>query len=372
MTSIRGGGPLTTLILGETFWHTLWLNVLPRAQIEHLGNSDLDDDSSMFPWLALTRQSSEGRTTPRDAHPLQVYWGMPRRIRFECNQDREKGTCDLCGATQQPLVTEFINRHGGVAYSGGWVHPLTPYRIDKKTGEPIAVHPQPGGVTYRHWLGLIQTATETDKSQIRPALVVDYFRTIRQRHLPQYPARIWAAGYDMAHMKARGYYESVMPLRYVNQDIREEYEAVIAEMISTAKLIAQQTQRSVIDAWYGTERKSNKGRPKWVGEVGSRIWQDTEPLFFDHQETLLSVLSNDEEPIKVKESWLEVLRSEALALFDEYSQLAQIGISNPRRIAIAHRELTEFLRPETELIARTLGLPLPPKKKGKRTAKVRN
>ena len=91
-------------------------------------------------------------------------------------------------------------------------------------------------------------------------------------------------------------------------------------MIPTAKSIAQQTQRSVIDAWYGTEGKSNKGRPKWVGEVGSRIWQDTEPLFFDHQETLLSVLSNDEEPIKVKESWLEVLRSE-LAPSDEYSSL---------------------------------------------------
>ena len=37
MTSIRGGGPLTTLILGETFWHTLWLNVTPAHRSSILG-----------------------------------------------------------------------------------------------------------------------------------------------------------------------------------------------------------------------------------------------------------------------------------------------------------------------------------------------
>jgi len=78
-TGIRGGGPLTTLVLADTLWATSWLNVLERKVfLNATGNSDRDAPGDQFPWLAPTRTSEGGRdTTPEDAHPTQVFWAMP-------------------------------------------------------------------------------------------------------------------------------------------------------------------------------------------------------------------------------------------------------------------------------------------------------
>ena len=93
-TSLRGGGPMTTLVIaehprfGNTLWGRLWPNVESREQIDERAidaRSD-EDHARIFPWLTPTRTSNRktgGKgTTPADIHPLQVYWGMPRRIRL--------------------------------------------------------------------------------------------------------------------------------------------------------------------------------------------------------------------------------------------------------------------------------------------------
>ena len=101
MTSLRGGGPMTTLVVadhedyGAVLWGRLWPNVETREQIEGRASDVTASDNLglVFPWLAPTRTSNPkagGRkTTQNIVHPLQVYWGMPRRIRlrFENAQD---------------------------------------------------------------------------------------------------------------------------------------------------------------------------------------------------------------------------------------------------------------------------------------------
>jgi CRISPR type I-E-associated protein CasA/Cse1 len=55
-TGIRGGGPLTTLILADSLWSTCWLNVLVRgAFLRQTGNPAKNSPSDQFPWLAATR-----------------------------------------------------------------------------------------------------------------------------------------------------------------------------------------------------------------------------------------------------------------------------------------------------------------------------
>ncbi|MCF6303040.1 MAG: type I-E CRISPR-associated protein Cse1/CasA, partial [Devosiaceae bacterium] len=82
-TSIRGGGPMTTLLVPDslqdesknTLWHLVWLNVLPKREFERLcANPEKTDKIAIFPWLGPTRTSDKtGRdTTPEDVHPLQV------------------------------------------------------------------------------------------------------------------------------------------------------------------------------------------------------------------------------------------------------------------------------------------------------------
>ena len=170
-TSLRGGGPMVTLIVaghpvyGDTLWGRLWPNVESREQIEaRAPESRLDDDAEMiFPWLVPTRTSDPkagGRpTTPADVHPLQVYWGMPRRIRlqFEDAQGRE---CGLTGTDDSVIVTHYRTRNYGTNYSEGFEHPLTPYYRQKTTSvAKLPVHPQPR----RHQLPAVARACRAEQ-----------------------------------------------------------------------------------------------------------------------------------------------------------------------------------------------------------------
>src|SRR5690606_373943 len=100
-TSIRGGGPLTTLVVaepGRSLWNTVWLNVRERSQfIGSSGNSDLQSLQYVFPWLADMAQIQlpGGKTAPVQVHPFHVFWGMPRRIRLDFSQT-VSGNCSLC------------------------------------------------------------------------------------------------------------------------------------------------------------------------------------------------------------------------------------------------------------------------------------
>src|SRR5690606_23132605 len=133
----RGGGPLTSLLLPESphasLWHKLWLNVLTQNEFVQNPATPIAD---IFPWLAVTRVSDKtgGATLPDDVHKLQMYWGMPRRIRIEPGESN--GVCDLCGVSDVELYSHFRTKNYGVNYEGPWVHPLTPYRFDAKNEQP--------------------------------------------------------------------------------------------------------------------------------------------------------------------------------------------------------------------------------------------
>ncbi|WP_089941170.1 type I-E CRISPR-associated protein Cse1/CasA [Candidatus Entotheonella palauensis] len=142
-TSLRGGGPLTTLVIcdpratedeiGATLWRDVWLNVLAPDRFLHAsGHAARHEPYDIFPWLAPTRTSEKnGRdTTPDDVHPAQMYWAMPRRIRLDFDH-LSHGPCNLCGQTSEALVTQFITKNYGVNYTGPWRHPLTPPTFDK-------------------------------------------------------------------------------------------------------------------------------------------------------------------------------------------------------------------------------------------------
>ena len=80
---LRGGGPLTTLVLPNenadpaSLWQKLWLNVLTREEVAALksGNSKLKAPADIFLWLAKTRTSEAKtgiETYPDNCHPLQM------------------------------------------------------------------------------------------------------------------------------------------------------------------------------------------------------------------------------------------------------------------------------------------------------------
>src|SRR5205814_9202137 len=111
-------------------------------------------------------------TTPAETHPLQAFWGMPRRIRLDFAENTQTLPCDLTGAVDTEIVTGWRQRPNGVKYVA-WEHPLSPSYKDNKSGGWLPVHAQPGGIGYRHWVAI---AIGDDAGTRRPARTISDWR----------------------------------------------------------------------------------------------------------------------------------------------------------------------------------------------------
>jgi CRISPR system Cascade subunit CasA len=342
-TSLRGGGPLTTLVvldpkaeaLDATLWRDLWLNILPAETTQQLtGNIKLTEPAAIFPWLAPTRTSAKGEqeTLPEHAHPLQMYWGMPRRIRLVL-EGLGQGECDICSVQAVPLVTHYITKNYGVNYSGAWEHPLTPHYLDDTTGAPMPSHAQPGGFSYRHWISWVA------RSDVRiPARVVSHF-DIHNR-IAEAQLRIWAFGYDMDNMKARAWYETTVPLYLMPADEqRQRFVQQVNNLIEAAVQSAGYVQGAIKEAWF-RRPGDTRGDTTFLKEA---FFERTEHVFYSLlRESQAAALGGRDDSV-LREQWLKSLRHEAEVLFEERAESGALDEGDLARIARAHNELRKKL-----------------------------
>lgn len=365
-TSLRGGGPLTTLIVvdrlegaGPTLWTCLWPNVLTHRQIDTLRVERRETDhASIFPWLARTRVSEKGGgpTFPVDADPLQMYWGMPRRIRLDF-ADGDGESCGLCGALDERVVRSFRTRPRGVNYEGAWRHPLSPY-VEQKTGPALPRHAGPGGISYRHWLGLVQEPRD-GKDGRRPAQVVTLFRTTRAPYLSEAKHRLVAFGYDMDTMKPRCWYESEMPLLRLPEDgdLRERFEAGTEQLVRAADEAARAATWAVKRALFDNPADAAGD----FGVIGERFWRDTEAAFHRTLDVLLEALNRDlddhDSDLPARQAWHKALARAAFAIFDDLVEVETQGAVDFARAVKARRGLASALH--SGKMHRILALPKP-------------
>ena len=354
MTSLRGGGPLTTIVMGDTLWQTIWLNVLNEPAF--LGNyeNSSTDDGAIFPWMRPTRTSEKKqKTTPGDVHPAQMFWGMPRRIVMNFEAD-DACICDLCGSNIHEYVKSYNPKNYGVKYDGGWRHTLTPYRTNAKK-ERNAKHGESGGITFRHWIGLVQNDSE---KMNETAMVVHTFRGRQKEFENKKSFKLWAFGYDFVpgQMKVRCWYEGKMPLINVDDSLRENYESVIEQIIKASVLALKNTIISIKNALF------NKDKTKKIKDelsfIDMRFWNCAEADFYVTLDKLHEALTNGSDTNYIKIQWLKVLFRIGEQLFDDYSQSNQIGEANPRRIARAHKNLIHFNSEYNEEFRNILYLPI--------------
>jgi len=340
LTSLRGAGPLTTLVVPDplhdplpaNLWRLVWLNVLPKDVVAGMtGNDRLTAIEAIFPWMAETRTSEAGSgvdTTPEDAHPLQMYWGMPRRIRLNLDNLVE-GECPLM-LDNGPLVESYQAKGHGVKYVGAWAHPLSPHTRDKE-GQPLPLHPQPGGIGYRHWLGFVLG----DEHGVSPAQVVRQLNNSRSRGRRR--TRLWAFGYDMDKMKARGWYESVMPLYHLEDDLHEPFMDYAKGVLFVAEQVVGNLRSALKQAWFDSGATVRGD----FGFVTETFWQDTEADFFELMDRLHQSLTNDDEEPDGR-AWLNRLNRVALRLFDDWAASGDMAAEDPKRIAVARRKMIHY------------------------------
>ncbi|MCX7631280.1 MAG: type I-E CRISPR-associated protein Cse1/CasA [Geminicoccaceae bacterium] len=358
-TSLRGGGPLVTLVLPEPvggeppLWHRLWLNAVWEQDWPEPVAAQMP---RIFPWLGKTRTSEKNETTtPEDVHAAQAYFGMPRRIRLVFEENHDSRPCDLSGEVDAILVTGFRQRPKGANYAA-WRHPLTPYYRQKPdSSEWLPVHPQPYRLGYRDWLGLVVSDQPGEGALRRPARVVEIARS-RLGELDRRSARrarLVAAGYDMDNMKARGFVEAEMPLPLVPERVREAFEAVGRELVGQAREVASLLGGTLRQALFGTEAPGADAGDRYLAQ--ERFWERTEAPFrsaiaelaeqFERapdEEAQRTVLAN------VRENFANVLRRTALSIFDELVRFEAIEDQRTmeRKIA-ARRRLVSGLSPRT-------------------------
>lgn len=335
-TSLRGGGPLTTLVildenddLPNNLWQNLWLNVLEQLQLEVLtGDKNKTAPADIFPWLAKTRTSEKNtgnETTPMDINPLQMYWGMPRRIRIQWQMGNMEH-CDLCSAISNQLVTHYQTQNYGINYTGAWQHPLSPYRLNK-TEDLLPQHVQPGGLTYQHWLSMIEDDENHFSSE-----VVKRYRNLVKTWAVQF--RLYAFGYDMDNMKPRCWYETTFPLYTIPEEIRIDFSKRVQTLTKTATEFAGLIQRYVKEAWF--KRPGDvKGDTTFLRQ---NFYQDTESTFYQAVIELQIRLSNGT-GIEILQKWHRTLCRTALCLFDYWSTREDFTQTNPRRVADARNKL---------------------------------
>ena len=331
LTSVRGGGPLTTLALPGIdpcpLWHLVWANV-PAGKPPGAGELP-----RVFPWLAPTRTADRfPATTPMAAHPLQAFWGMPRRIRLEFAENPEGLPCDLTSVIDPIIVTGWRQRPNGVKYVI-WDHPLSPSYKDTRGGRWLSVHPQPGGIGYRDWVAIALGDSDVTR---RARCITDWYARCQNiAELSGRRSRLLAAGYDMDKMKARSFVESEMWLPRANREGAETLAKLARPLVAAAEIVAQALRRAVRDALYSRDTKADSAPLATVYEA---FWEATHDQFF----ALLGDVPGDcETTLKARApGWRKALRSAALALFDRAAPLDPTTASlDPRRVVRARRNL---------------------------------
>lgn len=345
-TGLRGGGPLVTLALpspSPTLWELVWANVPAGGK-----PPDQDDFLLVFPWLAPTVQSDDKTTvTPDDAHPLQAWWGMPRRIRLDFRDG--DGRCGLTGAPDSVQVTGFRQRPRGANYNAwGLKHPLTPHYQPKAGGEYLPTHPQPGGIGYRDWIGLVLPSNDKNKL---PAACIATWRDTRAPYGTR--PRILAAGFDMDNAKARSFIEAEMPL---NDTATDE---LAYDLVQAAEIVAALLRMGVRSGLYSSGA-TVKPDALVFSTARERLWEETEAAFF-------AALRNNAPD--ARKTWLEkTLRPTALRLFDDAVPLApDADPTAAARISNARRGLDFALNgygKMGEALMAALGFPPPDRKSG--------
>lgn len=325
-TSMRGGGPLVTLVdPGAGLWALVWANA-------PYGQPASSDD---LPWTQPARTSEKGQQRfPQDAHPVEALFGMPRRLRLVAHEDR---------------ITGVVQRPYGANYAG-WEHPLTPHYRLKPGSELLPRHPRAGHFSYRNWIGItVQRPSEIDTAR-------------RAKAIEQWNARCnvkasaLVAGWAMDNMKPRDFLFARAPLIELSDEALERMEALVeaADKLSAA---LRQALGVVLAEGEGREAAREDFYTRTQGPFEARLAQ---------------IQAEGADWAAISSGWIQDLKAAALKLFDAAALpgLPDRDIREQQDILTARSQLTASFAGYGKLgreayVALGLAVPEQGKKKGK-------
>ena len=300
-TSMRGGGPMVTLIRPldhseQPLWRLIWYNV-PEGEPLSAQRA-----AEPLPWLRPTRISKNNEiVTPDASHPAEAFFGMPRRLRLQIDGNA------VCGVVQKAYGTNYK----------GWQHPLSPYYCQKPGTELLPVHPKPGRVSYRNWLGL--AFGQSSETRTMASSVHRYNTMINPP-----PAELLVGGWAMDNMTPRDFSLHVYPAFRLG----EEAELRASSLVEAANEASRELKKAL--------KKAAKVDGSAASAFEETFFAATEAEFVA---TVQAIIAGDGQ--ETEEAWLSRLRAAALKLFDEYAvpALADRNLQQIEAIVVARRNL---------------------------------
>lgn len=370
-TSMRGGGPLTTLVEprndgrghDDSAALPLWALIHANLQLAD-GNKRLPADwetadgqktaERIWPWLAPTITSSgkpprEVSPVWPDAHQFQAFFGMPRRIRLDF--DGEGGRCALTGRHSALLVRSYRTRNFGVHYGDGlWRHPLSPHYRDKDRVRPV--HPQPDGLGWKDWAGLVARGNDEEAAET-------VARQARRLHSPH---AVRAFGYDMDNMKARGWVDALLPVwpqSGLAPGVADAMAEAARQMVEATRLAGNLLVGAVIAARFKSDVKGD------FSPIKTSLWAAMEQAFISRLDA--AATGNIAVPqliLASADGYQAALRRAVCAIFDAEVDLDGLALADAQRLVAARRNLVAALNGHGKggnALFAALGLPKPDK-----------
>ena len=320
--SIRGGGPLTIIIVGNSLWQTILLNVIIRDvyNTNRYGNPEKTNSEDIFPWMAPTHTSENNSVISlSDANPCRVYWAMPSRIIFEQLKEKVSCTCDVCGELSTISVSSYHTTNYGETYSKKiandtvylWTHPLTYYRTIKKSRFPILA--KTDAMTYENFP--LFTFGYGESREI--ALTISQFNDIKHNQSQDRDffirePRLWIFGYEFNRRVADCWRSRFIPLINIDNDFVETYEKTTVNMVRVVTHIAMNTQKYI------------KAAGLDLNGIKHTFFESTEREFYNMIYNLRDVILSRSDMTDVKLNWLKYLQHKSLMLYDSACQFESI------------------------------------------------
>jgi CRISPR system Cascade subunit CasA len=310
---------------------SLWRAVLANLPRDEKFAYDDGDLPKVLPWLAPTLVSDKGRVVSEGdtiVHPLQAYFGMPRRIAL---QFAGLGDCAMTRVSG-PLVDGFIQKPGGINY-GVSDHPLTPYRRQKEDAEPYSVKPKSSRFGYPNWTPVVVGAKEGVLAY--PSQNVALARDERREVLQG--AALRAAGWAMNNMEAVAYLNAEQPLHLAeSQETQNALDIDAWRFTKAAEAAAGLLGQAVKAALFSEGAKAATDATLFE-DARTAFYEATENAFHDLLDRRLSAPLADDE--NLARAWLGELRRAALASFQSAAPLPLGEPERARRIAAAAKTL---------------------------------
>lgn len=367
-STLRGASPLVQLVQPRpdaTLWEMVWANT-PRGQAPKPA-----DLPTIFPWLAPTITGTGGRSVRPvrdDAHPMQAFWPMPRRIRltFEPANGR---ACSITDAEPEMVLSGFWMQASGVRYADwGGIHPLTPvaHLSAGKDGPRVkrSLKARRGLVGYRHWHNL--ALLRPDAMDISPAPSTQDWLEWRGEAYAQSrgatnavsAGSLLLAGYETTNSKALGFLHSSLPIQAMPPEAVSRVQTEATLLTQAADFVGQVLRKALNEALFFVKASytgSLDGSNGVLLAATERLEGATEALFYG---TLARVREDVGALMTGREAWVARLRLEALRIFDEEAPLDPLGSPANERIAKARRILMDHLFGRTDDARKALTKPL--------------